>query len=95
MQKLVHLIWWVMGIFQFSQCNQVPPGASGSSTIRTRDAAASGILARSSGGLSFDPSQVYFTGILSFSLKAGLVTMIILKSSTFVASNDFAGFIMH
>lgn len=50
----------------------VPPGASGSSTTRTRLLASGGMFAKDNWGLMFSPSQVYLAGILPLSVNESL-----------------------
>src|SRR3990167_5653595 len=54
----------------------LPLGASGSSTIKTKDLAWAGTSAINKGGLISAPSQVYLLGICSLPLKAGEVRVI-------------------
>jgi hypothetical protein len=55
----------------------VPRGASGSSTINARDFALGGIFSTMRGGFTSMPSHVYFEGMCSLCLKAGLVSLIV------------------
>ena len=56
-----------------TQCIHVPIGASGSSAMSARLLVFAGTDSQSSGGEMSGPSQVYFFGIISPSLKAVLV----------------------
>src|ERR671935_181963 len=56
-----------------TQWTKVPPGASGSSTIRAYEAVFAGAPDQARGGEWFAPSQVNFDGMESLFLKAGLV----------------------
>src|SRR5262245_38697793 len=60
------------GMSNSTQWVNVPPGASGSSTIKTKLWAA-GWPSQRSGGALFSPSQVCLTGIASPSAKLGLL----------------------
>src|SRR5262249_26142955 len=64
-------------MFQISQCVNKPPGASGSSTIKTRLFAPGGTPAICKGGLVSDPSHVNFDEMLVPSWKAELVILIV------------------
>src|SRR5262252_4073635 len=68
-------------MFQTSQWVNKPPGASGSSTIKTRLFAPEGTPAICKGGLVSDPSHVNFDGMLAPSWKAELVTFILAPSA--------------
>src|SRR5687767_6523011 len=63
----------VMGIFHITQWVNMPLGASGSSRIKARHLAVSGIVPMCKAGLISFPSQVYCEGIRPPSVKAGLV----------------------
>src|SRR5215468_385239 len=63
-------------MFQTSQCVNNPPGASGSSAIKTRLFASEGTPLICKGGLVSDPSHVNFDGMLPPSRKAELVILI-------------------
>lgn len=58
------------------QWSHVPAGASGSSIISANVFVPSGVSVILSSGLMFSPSQVYFSGIFSPCLNAGLVIFI-------------------
>src|SRR5439155_25686364 len=60
-------------MFQTAQCVNSPPGASGSSTLKTTFFASVGISAICKGGLVFGPSHEYFGGIFAPCWKAELV----------------------
>src|SRR5690606_656907 len=71
-----------------TQCVNVPLGASGSSMMSAKLCACSGISENVSGGLTFWPSQVYFSGMLSPCWKAVLViTMKLLRLSYRITIN--------
>src|ERR1043166_3427674 len=74
------------GMFQTSQCVNNPPGASGSSAIKTRLFASEGTPVICKGGLVSDPSHVNFDGMLPPSWKAELVTFILAPSGANVAT---------
>src|SRR3990170_2305279 len=59
--------------FHITQCTHVPRDASGSSTINARDFVLGGMLSIMRGGFTSIPSHVYFGGMCSLCLKAGLV----------------------
>jgi hypothetical protein len=63
----------VGGMLYTTQWIRVQPGASGSSTIKAKLLVPSGADSHTRAGEISSPSQVYFEGILSFSLKDGLV----------------------
>src|SRR5438034_7162570 len=65
------------GMFQTTQCVNNPPGASGSSAIKTRLFASEGIPAICKGGLVSDASHVNFDGMSPPSWKAELVIFIV------------------
>src|SRR3954453_13228542 len=65
-----------VGMFQTSQCVNVPFGASGSVTSSAMLCAVCGTFAKSSGGIAPAPLQVYWGGILAPFAKAGLVIAI-------------------
>ena len=64
-------------MFQTSQWVNNPPGASGSSAIKTRLFASEGRSVICRGGLVSDPSHVNFDGIVPPSWKAELVIFIL------------------
>src|SRR5258706_393458 len=66
----------LVGMFQTSQCANVPLGASGSVTSSARLAAVCGTLLKSSGGDTAVPLQVYFCGMAPPLANAGLVMVI-------------------
>jgi len=75
----------VGGMFHTIQCTQSPIGASGSSTIRTKDLASVGTLEICSGGLMFSPSHVYFGGRFWLFSNAWLVRcMVVMVSGLFI-----------
>src|SRR5438132_3738531 len=65
------------GMFQNSQCVNNPPGASGSSAIKTRLFASEGTPVICKGGLVSDPAHVNFDGMVPPSGKAELVIFIL------------------
>src|ERR1051326_3207627 len=74
-------------MFQANQCVNNPPGASGSSTTRTRLLAPEGVPSMRNGGLVSPPLQVNFGGIFPPSEKAELVIFIL---PPVAANNDIA-----
>src|SRR5436190_13876849 len=69
------------GMFQTTQCVNNPPGASGSSAIKTRLFASEGTPVICKGGLVSDPSHVNLDGISPPSWKVELVIFILAPSS--------------
>jgi hypothetical protein len=69
-------------MFQTIQCVKSPPGASGSSTIKTRLFAPEGTSEIRKGGLASGPSHVNFDGMLAASWKAELAIFILAPPAT-------------